>query len=203
MAFFLFIFSLGKKSKNLTAYTSWVMEPIRWVILLFTTFLYIPALEILFSAYACVSNRQGQKVHYIFSEVACWQGTHLLILAVNSLILILFLAFAAVAVLLFFESSITSNSCNSKKDGLLNLLLLGILLVFVICDTFINNSIIQIFILFVGAAVFFFRLRYNPPFLNENISVIWLINATFFLWTGIMLILSYVIKIFYCFFLFC
>jgi len=193
-AFFLFLFSLGKKSKNLTGYTSWIMEPIRWIILLFSTFFFVPILEILFSVFACISNRQGLSVHYIFTEVPCWAGTHLLIVVINSLVLILFLAFTVVAVLLFFESSITSNSCNSKKDGLLNLLLLTILLIFVIFETFISNSVVQIFIFFAGGTIFFFTLRANPPFLNEDISIVWLINATFLIWTGIMLIMSYVIS---------
>ncbi len=194
-AFFVFLFSLGKKSKNLTAYTSWIMEPIRWIITLFSTFLFIPILEILLSVFACVSNGQGNQVHFIFTEIPCWEGTHLMIIIINSFVLIWFLSFAIVAVLLFFESSITSNSCNSKKNGLLNLLLLFIEFVFVIIETFVDNSTIQIFVFLIGSALFFFKLRSNPPFLNENISVVWLINATFFIWTGIMLILSYVIII--------
>ena len=193
MAFMLFLFSLGKKSKNLTAYTSWIMEPIRWAIILFSTFLFVPILEILFSVFACITNNQGNHVHYIFTEIVCWQGTHIMLVAINTITLIMFLIFTTVAVLLFFESSITSNSCNAKKNGILNLLLLVILFIFVIFETFVSNIIIQIFIIFVGSALFFFQLRSNPPFLNENISVIWLINATFFIWTGMMLILSYVI----------
>lgn len=195
-AFFLFVFSLGKKSKNLTAYTSWVLEPIRWIIIFFTTFLFIPILEILLSVFACVENNQGNQVHYIFAEIPCWKGTHLMIMIINCLTLIIFLLFTVVAVLLFFESSITSNSCNSKKNGVLNLLLLGIQFVFVIFETFVDNTIIQIFIFFLGSTLFFFQLRSNPPFLNEDISVIWLINSTFFIWTGIMLILSYVFILF-------
>lgn len=190
--FFLFLFSLGKKSKNLTSYTSWVLEPVRWIITLFSTFLFIPMLEILFSVFACVSNSENQKVHYIFTEINCWEATHLVISVINALSLLLFLVFIVIAVLLYFESSITSNGCISKKDGVLNLLFLFILFIYVIFETFIDNYTLQIFVFLAGAVLFFFKLRLNPPFLNENISIIWLVNATFLIWTAIMAILSYV-----------
>lgn len=79
-----------------------------------------------------------------------------------------------------------------RKNGNLNCLFILIEIIFAISHSFLDNTIFQVVIFFLGSCLLFFKLRHNPPFLNEDISVLWLIFSTLLIWTSIMLVFSYV-----------
>lgn len=82
----------------------------------------------------------------------------------------------------------------NRKNGNLNNLFLLTEIVLLITTIFNTNSSAQAAIFFILSSFFFYKIRTDPPFLNEDISVLWLIWSTLFVWTGIMNIFSYVIK---------
>lgn len=112
-SFGLFLMFLGKKNKNLTNYSSWVFQPIRFILSLMTTIFFIPILEIFLNVYSCV-NKSGIQVNSIFEETVCWETNHLVLSIINGIFLFLFLLISFINMTLYFESSITSSTCISK-----------------------------------------------------------------------------------------
>lgn len=82
---------------------TWPLTALRYICLLLSTVLFQPVLEMLVSMVSCGTN-QGRVVLYMFSEVECFSGAHILHGCIALVASVLLTAITMAVLLLFFES---------------------------------------------------------------------------------------------------
>ena len=74
------------------------------------TVLYLPLLDFFLSVLNCVKDENGQNVHFIFKEVVCYQGEHLVHSILAVLVIAAFILISQIVGIAYFE-------CRTNNDG--------------------------------------------------------------------------------------
>lgn len=81
---------------------------------LFSTILYLPILNIFLLTLDCTNDNENVLRHTYFSEVVCWQQTHILHSILSIFISIIFTLLVMVLSLTYFETKTITNDPNAK-----------------------------------------------------------------------------------------
>lgn len=104
-----------KHAQNKKKFTfTWPIHALRIILQLFNTVLFIPLFAYFASVLSCVRNGEDKLVHYIFSEVECWNGIYFLhaIIAIISIITFLYVCF--ISSLLLFECRASATHATAR-----------------------------------------------------------------------------------------
>jgi len=107
-AYINFAFSRRSSSVSLSA------TILKNILLLFTTILFFPFVQYFLSILACTTDSYGNKVHTYFSEVQCWNGSHILHSCFAIIGVILFSAVSLTSSLTYFEYKNDSNNPSAR-----------------------------------------------------------------------------------------
>ena len=81
------------------------IQLLRLLIWLLTQLLYLPLIQMFFSLYICKVNQEGDSVHYLFGEVYCWSGEHMIMCIVMTINLIVLVAYTLFCSYMYFNFS--------------------------------------------------------------------------------------------------
>jgi hypothetical protein len=81
---------------------------------LLSTLLYLPALNIFILALDCTEDSEKVLRHTDFTEIICWQQTHILHATLGIVISVVFTAFVLILSLTYFETKTLTHDPNAK-----------------------------------------------------------------------------------------
>lgn len=108
------IFFLGYTSR--ISY-SWPVILLKSLIVLFTTILYLPILDLFFTIVNCKSNASNEMFNVVFSTEACWTGSHIIHGIVAIVSIAIFTVLTLTSNLLYFEAKNNHKDILSKLSG--------------------------------------------------------------------------------------
>ncbi len=69
------------------------------------------------SEFRCVVNSEGDTVHYLFGEIYCYSGEHLVLMILISFSTFILVLIALVTGYLNFENSMITDDVTASKNG--------------------------------------------------------------------------------------
>lgn len=175
----------------------WPLYALRSVCYLFVTILFIPIYEFFLSVFHCIENEEHVLVHYMWSEVECFKGVHIIhsILAVFTAVVNV--CMTVVVAINFFESRNIHDDPEARVNSRPNFLLLLYEILFLTSLSILNPHHYEYyycFILFVGPLLVFTSFRDNAVYYDDRIGKLWLIVEAIHTWAGACLILAKVLE---------
>ncbi len=119
------------------------------------------------SLFRCVVNTEGDSVHYLFGEIYCYSGEHLVLMILVGFTSFLMVSISMITVYLNFENSLVSNDVTASKNGHHNFFQICYFTVVSIIFAFFSSdeyAFMRIASLLVGGFVLLMSFHYYSPF---------------------------------------
>ncbi|CAD8213537.1 unnamed protein product [Paramecium octaurelia] len=169
---------------------SLIVQMLRALIKLFLSILYMPIMDLFFSIFACAEDKTGNLMHQLFSDITCWEGTHIVHGIVSIFGIIFFYLFCITFALLYYEPRFLPMNPQSKKNGRYLAIFLTYELIMIICYTFMTQKqydYLFIFMIAIGSFLVFWKMHVENPHNNKYIAKAWSILSAVNMWGVILL----------------
>jgi len=194
IGFLYIVFVLLKKKASF----SWCVLVLRNIMLLFTTILFLPFVEYFVSILACVKDTTGTSVHSYFSQVKCWEGTHIAHGIFAIIGCVLFLPSTLLISLTFYEYKCgKTNDATARVSSRPNFILNLYQMIMIVCLTFLTGEEFQVILLaliLMGSILLFVKFFFNSSYHDEITSKIWAIISALNLWTASMIVFTRILE---------
>jgi hypothetical protein len=119
------------------------------------------------SLFRCEVNVEGDPVHYLFSEIYCYSGEHLILMILVGLTSFLMILISMISVYLNFENSLVSDDVTACKNGHHNFWQISYFTVVSIVFAFFSSDeyvFMRMATLLVFGFVLLMSVHYDAPF---------------------------------------
>jgi len=93
---------------------AWAVPIFRYFSILFITIFFIPFLNYFVSISACVKDEREMMVHYIYTEIECWTGVHVIHAAFAIIGSIVFVIITGILSLMYYEYKDSPNDSTAR-----------------------------------------------------------------------------------------
>jgi len=145
---------------------------LRMLISLLSSIFYMPLIQIFMSTFRCVENTEGDMVHYLFNDIYCYTGEHLVFLFIVGPVSIIMVLIASMTAMLYFECSMTSTDITASINGHHNYILVWYFTIISFIFALFPGpeyTLMRIFSMFIGIFVLFKFFHYGAPFFAYSI----------------------------------
>lgn len=180
-------------------YQAFLVNSLRFLLLVQYYALFMPFYEVFISVFNCqTSPDTGASVHYLLTDLKCYQGTHITYSVLSIIGLVLLLSLNTVMALLYNETQPVKEDCLSRLESTFELMLLGYR-IFVCTFTMVCHSTlcawIILFVYLSSGITMSYQYFVYIPYYNQFVSVFFGSIINVYTWIALNCLITKIITV--------
>ena len=167
----------------------WPLPTLRVMCTLSQSILFFPLIGLFLSILQC----NEQRTHYVFEQLECWQGIHVLyaISGLSAAIVLSIISFFTT--LVYFENRVMSGNVFAKVNARAELLNHILKVVTMMFFTVLGSSSFQwtlTIVLLLGSFVAYLAFQNTDVYISDKVQALWKVYSGLYFWTCFVLFLT-------------
>ena len=180
-------------------YQTFLINQLRFLLLVQYYVLFMPFYEVFISIFNCIESASGgARVHYLFSDLKCYEGDHITYSILSAFGLLLLISLNSVMALLYNETQPVKEDCLSRLESTFELLLFGYR-IFVCSFTMLCNSSLCAWVILcvylASGVTMSYQYFVYIPYYNQFVSIFFGSIINIYTWIAINCLLTKIITV--------